>query len=306
MRIDRLLGIVIYLLNRDIVNANTLAEKFEVSSRTIQRDIEALCLAGIPIVSLHGTNGGYGIMDGFKLDKQMVTAEDYQFIKTALAGLCTAYSNKKLDETFEKIMSSSKFSLENSSNIKFDLSISREGTDMDDHLKIIEQAINDKHILKYEYTNAYGDRTRRKVEPIGMVYRWYAWYMLAYCLEKDDYRLFKVLRMRNLEDSENIFSRKHDDFETLLKKQEQLNSYNYIKVKIQGKQEVRVSVEEYFPNGNIIDLESGDFLLEFTVPEYEKGWKGLLFTYGNAIKIIEPDDLKREFVTKAQEIIDSY
>lgn len=306
MRIDRLLGIVIYLLNRDIVNANTLAEKFEVSSRTIQRDIEALCLAGIPIVSLHGTNGGYGIMDGFKLDKQITTAEDYQFIKTALAGLCTAYSNKKLDETFEKILNSSKIDQGNGSNIKFDLSVSREGNNIDEHLKVIEKAINDQHILQYDYTNSYGNRTIRMVEPIGVVYKWYAWYMLAYCSDKKDYRLFKMARIRNLEDTGKVFSMKHDDFETLLKKQQQQDTYNYMEVKIQGKKEVRVSVEEYFPNGHITDLENGDFLLEFTTPENEKGWKGLLFTYGNKIKIIEPEGLKREFLSKAKEIIDIY
>ena len=71
MKIDRLLGITTYLLNRDIVNANTLAKKFEVSSRTIQRDIETLNLAGIPISSIQGTNGGYGIVDSFKFEKQI-------------------------------------------------------------------------------------------------------------------------------------------------------------------------------------------------------------------------------------------
>lgn len=306
MRIDRLLGIVIYLLNRDIVNGNTLAERFEVSSRTIQRDIEALSLAGIPIVSLQGTNGGYGIIDNFKLDKQITTPEDYQFIKTALAGLCSAYDNKGLEETFEKILSSSQIKIGQDSKIKFDLSVSREGNNIDEHLKVIENAIEQEYIIKYEYTNAYGDKTTRTTEPIGVVYKWYAWYMLAYCLDKKDYRLFKVARMRNLIKVDESFSKKHDNFEKLLSEQERQDTYKYMAVKILAKKEVRLSIEEYFPNAKITETENEDFLLEFTAPENEIGWKGLLLTYGNNIKITEPEKLKSEFISKAKEIINIY
>lgn len=104
MKIDRLLGIVIYLLNRDVVSARTLAEKFEVSQRTIQRDIDALNLAGIPVVSFKGTNGGYGIAEGFRIDRQIASNEDYLHIITALKGLCSGYDSKKLNATLEKLM----------------------------------------------------------------------------------------------------------------------------------------------------------------------------------------------------------
>lgn len=306
MRIDRLLGIVIYLLNRDIVNGNALAERFEVSSRTIQRDIEALCLAGIPIVSLQGTNGGYGIIDGFKLDKQITTPEDYQFIKTALEGLCSAYDNKKLEDILEKIRSSSQIEKEQDATIKFDFSVSREGNNIDEYMKTIENAIEEKSCIKYDYTNSYGDKMLRTAEPIGVVYKWYAWYMLAFCSDKKDYRLFKVARMRNLDKSGEAYSKKHDNFEMLLREQEQQDTYNYMDVKIEGKKDVRLSAEEYFPNGKITALENEDFIMEFRAPENEIGWKGLLLTFGNKIKIIAPERLKTEFIAKAKEIIDIY
>ncbi|MNM70694.1 HTH domain protein [compost metagenome] len=135
-----------------------LTENFEVSSRTIQRDIETLNFAGIPITSLQGKDGGYGIINGFKLEKQIASTEDHQFIITALTGMNSAYNNKKLEGTLEKLRS----------------------------------------IFKR-------DKTSRAAETIGVIYKWYAWYMLGYCCNKKDYRMFKVVQMRNLRTKKSLF-----------------------------------------------------------------------------------------------------
>ena len=96
MKIDRLLGITIYLLNHDIVNTKVLADRFEVSVRTIIRDAETLSLAGIPITTMYGTNGGYKILDSFKMNNQLVDGEDCSYILTALQGLNSGYKNKRI------------------------------------------------------------------------------------------------------------------------------------------------------------------------------------------------------------------
>lgn len=306
MKIERLLGIIVYLLNRDIVNANALAEKFEVSTRTIQRDIETLNLAGIPITSIQGINGGYGIIDGFKLDKQITSKEDYQFIIAALIGMNSAYNSKKLETTLEKLLSASRQGKSISPKVKLDFSVSREGSNIDEYLKIIENAIDKEKIIEFEYTNSYGDKTLRSSEPVGVIYKWYAWYMLGYCCDKKDYRLFKVVRMRDLKKLEESFSVKHENIDNLLTKQENQDNRKYMNVKILCKEEIRVSVEEYFPNARITVKEDGNFILQFYALDNEIGWKGLLFTYGNKIKIIEPEELKAEFMSKAREIIDSH
>lgn len=306
MKIDRLLAIVIYLLNRDIVNANTLAEKFEVSPRTIQRDIETLNLSGIPITSIQGANGGYGILDGFKLEKQITNTEDYFYIITALMGMSSAYNNKKLETTLEKLLSLSKEGIAVSPKIKLDFSASREGSFIDEHIKIIENAIDEEHVIELEYSNSYGGKTLRSVEPVGVIYKWYAWYMLGYCLNKKDYRLFKIARMRNLKTLEESFSKKHEPLDKLLIEHEKQDNSKYMNVKVLCNGKILISIQEYFPNGSITVLEDGDFILQFTVPENEIGWKGILLTYGNKVKIIEPEKLKVEFISKAKEIIDNY
>lgn len=306
MKIERLLGIVIYLLNRDIVNANTLAKRFEVSTRTIQRDIETLNLAGIPIISMQGTDGGYGIIDDFKLEKQIASKEDYQFIIAALIGMNSAYNSKKLEITLEKLLSVSRQGKSISPKVKLDFSVSREGSNIDEYLKIIENAIDKQRIITFEYTNSYGDKTSRSAEPVGVIYKWYAWYMLGYCCDKKDYRLFKVVRMRNLKKLKESFSVKHENIDNLLTKQENQDNRKYMNVKILCKEEIRVSIEEYFPNARITVKEDRNFILQFYALDNEIGWKGLLFTYGNKIKIIEPEELKTEFMLKAKEIIDSH
>ncbi|NFO79408.1 YafY family transcriptional regulator [Clostridium botulinum] len=306
MKIERLLGIVVYLLNREIVNASALAEKFEVSTRTIQRDIETLNLAGIPITSMQGTNGGYGIIDSFKLDKQIANKEDYQFIIAALTGMNSAYNNRRLETTLEKLLNISKKEQCVKAKVKLDFSVSREGNNIDEYLKVIEDAVEKEKIIEFEYTNSYNDKTLREVEPIGVVYKWYAWYLLGYCCNKKDYRLFKVLRMRNLRKVDKSFSIRHESLEVLLVKQEQHDSRKYMDVKLLCKEEIHISIEEYFPNARITANENGDFILQFYVPSNEIGWKGLIFTYGNKIKIIEPEELRKEFLLKAEEIINTY
>jgi predicted DNA-binding transcriptional regulator YafY len=306
MKIERLLGIVIYLLNRDIVSGNALAEKFEVSTRTIQRDIETLNFAGIPITSIQGTNGGYGIIDSFKLEKQMANKEDYQFIITALMGMSSAYNNKKLETTLEKVLNVFRQDKDINPKVKLDFSVSREGNNIDEYLKIIEKTMEEETAIEFEYTNSYRENTLRIVEPVGVIYKWYAWYMLGYCCDKKDYRLFKIVRMRNLKKLKKLFSRKHESIDNLLAEDHKQDNQEYVQVKILCNREIRVSVEEYFPNANIEIREDGDLLLQFHVPMNEIAWKGILFTYGNKMKVIEPNELKMEIIARAKEIINNY
>jgi predicted DNA-binding transcriptional regulator YafY len=189
MKIDRLLGIVMYLLNRDIVSARVLAEKFEVSPRTIQRDIEILNLAGIPVTSLQGTSGGYGIIDSFKLDKQIMNTGDYLFIITALKGLCTAYEDRQLDSTLEKLLAITPQKQGPPERIYLDFGVLREGANTNEYLKIFEAAIRIEQVVEFEYTNAENNKTHRLVEPIAVTYKWYTWYLFGFCREKQDYRL---------------------------------------------------------------------------------------------------------------------
>ena len=105
MKIHRLISIVVYLLNHGRTSAQKLAEEFEVSSRTIMRDLESLDQAGIPIQSFYGVEGGYQIMHSFVLEKQVATSHEYDWIVTALEGMASAYASKSLKQALEKARS---------------------------------------------------------------------------------------------------------------------------------------------------------------------------------------------------------
>jgi len=186
-----------YLVNRNVVTAKELAERFEVSVRTIVRDIEALSIADIPISSSTGAAGGYEILDTFKLNKQITTVDDYLFIITALKGMCSAYDNQKINATLEKMLTSGQYKDEGQ-RVFIDFGVVREGDRIPETVREIEDAIRDQAIIEFDYTDSTGRKNRRTVEPVALQYRWYAWYLLAYCTYKNDYRFFKLNRISEL------------------------------------------------------------------------------------------------------------
>ncbi len=303
MKIDRLIAITVHLLNRQTVSASALAERFEVSKRTIQRDISVLTMAGIPIVSTHGSDGGYEIIDGFGLRKQIAGADDYQHIITALKGLATAYGNQKIRATLEKMLASSPRSEQ---RVFIDLSVAREGVGTESYLKGIETAIQSKTPLEIEYTSAQQTVSTRVVEPLALTYRWYAWYLFAYCTAKKGYRFFKLARFSTCRPLLGRFSREHGPIEELLQEQLSADTRRYLDIKLLCRREVRQQVLEYL-NGEIIaEHESGEVIYAMRLPENERMWFSLLLGFGDQVQVLEPDELRRRLRQKAEEILGIY
>ena len=305
MKIDRLLGITIYLLNHNKVSAKVLANKFEVSLRTIQRDIETLCKAGIPVVSYVGVDGGYEILDSFKMERQVAGDNDYFYIISALQGLASAYGNPKVEATLEKVKSvanRNKADLD----IVLDFSVLREGRNINGNLKILEDAIVQKCVVSFEYTNMEDVTTTKTVEPVAAVYKWYSWYLLAYSLEKKDYRLYKLVRMKELVLTNESMSIVHEPADILLKKNEQKDTRQYIDIKLFCKSEIRIKAIEYL-NGTIeSEYANGDFIMNLHLPENEQLWFGTLLSLGNLVKVIQPEELKSRLCSRCSDILNLY
>jgi predicted DNA-binding transcriptional regulator YafY len=306
MKIDRLLGIIIYLLNRDVVNTRTLAEKFEVSQRTIQRDVDALNLAGIPVMSMKGTNGGYGIVEGFSMDRQITSSEDYMHIITALKGLCSGYENIKLEATLEKMLalSSSRRDLQQKIHINF--GVLKENSNINGCIEFIEKAIETEKAMEFDYTNADNNTSHRIIEPVALTYKWYTWYLFGYCCEKKDYRLFRLSRIRNLEIMDKTFSIKHRSSDELLEEHEKQDNRSYLDIKLRCKTEMKVTAEESFPGAEITQQDNGDIIIRLKVPANERMWFGMLLSLGDKITVLEPEVLKDKLIAKANDILNLY
>lgn len=304
MKTDRLLSIVIYLLNNDTVSAAKLAERFEVSKRTIMRDIEQISLAGIPIKSLSGANGGYSIMEGFKLDGRLINAREQASIITALKGFLSAYDNKRYNEVLEKV--SSLLSKQQNQHVFFDFSVTGENNEIQSNLKILEKSIYDKKVIQFSYVNALGGKSSRLVEPIALNYRWYAWYLLGFCQTKQDYRIFKIARISELEQTRAAFKKEHGNPEILLEKAFQGDGRKFLDITLLCKAEAKVQICEYLGGTIIETLYNGNFIMRMQALTDERMWFAMLLSFGNLITVLNPEELKNRLTETAENILSLY
>lgn len=301
MKIERLYAITVYLLNHGRTSASELAKYFEVSLRTIQRDIDSLCLAGIPIISAAGAAGGYEISDRFKIDQEFATSDDYSYILTALQGLISATDNQKAKHTLEKIVHVSN---PNDNGIILDFSVLREGDQIT--LQMLQTAVIEKRTVAFKYTNNNNETRIHSVEPIAVIYRWYAWYLLAYSKTKNDYRTYKLVRMSNLEITDQPFVKKHKTADIILKNTDKTDSRQYIDVLIKCKEVSKSRVIEYL-NGTIIEeFSNGDTLMKLTVVENEHFWIGTLLSLSDNVEVIAPEEVRKRLLESAEKIISLY
>lgn len=214
MKIDRILKIIIYLTNHDNVSASYLSERFNVSIRTIERDIITISSIGIPIYSLHGKNGGYSILQNYKIKNTNIKSDEQQMIINALKSLATSYTNDTLNSLIEKYNAIT--DKEGGQKVFWDFSVSKENKQVQDMNNILEQAISTKNYVSFDYCNADGKKSKKYVEPLAIHYKWYAWYLFAYSEKREDYRTFKVARMKNLIIDDHKSNNIHGDIKKLM------------------------------------------------------------------------------------------
>ena len=304
MKTERLLSIVIYLLNNDTVSAAKLAAHFEVSKRTILRDIEQISLAGIPIKSLIGANGGYSIMEGYKIDGRLISANEQGAIVTALTSLLTAYNGSRYTEALEKIASI--LPKQQNQHVFLDFGASGENDETQTKLKAFEEAIADKKAVRISYENASGESSNRIVEPIALNYRWHAWYLLAYCQTRLDYRVFKLVRICEYETTNVPFMLEHDEPAVLLEHAFEGNERKGMDVTLLGKADIMVQIREYLKGTITETLENGDFVMHMYVLEDERMWYAMLLSFGNQVRVLAPEALKTRLTETAEKILKLY
>ena len=200
MQIERLLDITFYLLDKRSVTASELAGRFGVSKRTVYRDIDALSLSGIPIYTSKGNGGGIKVMDGFILNKSMLSEREQKEILSALRVLLTV----KTDETDHTLKKLEAF-FSRAAPDWFEVDFTRWGPDSGEAFASIKTAIFENRVLKFDYYSAYGEKTRRRVIPHKLWFKSHSWYLKGFCLEKNASRLFKLTRIRDIVVTDEVF-----------------------------------------------------------------------------------------------------
>ena len=304
MKIDRILGIIIYLFNHDKVSAKTLAEKYDVSVRTIQRDMVNIASCGITIYSDNVKNGVYSILSTYKLKNTNIKNDEQQMIIKALETLSTSYTNHTLDSIIEKY--NSIIGKEGGQRIFWDFGVTKENQQVQNVNKTLEQAITEKKYISFHYRNASGKESDLTVDPLAIHSKWYAWYLFAYRDEKEQYYTFKVARMKDVEILNKKSMTDHGDIEERMKESEQNYYKTCINIEVHFEEQESGLIQEYFPDCQIEKMMNGVCRTFIGVPAKERLWKALLLSFGDRVKVVAPEEYKKELIDTARNFLSNY
>lgn len=286
MKIDRLIGILSVLLQQGRATAPELAERFEVSRRTINRDIEALCRAGIPIATAQGVGGGIRIMDGYHVDRTLLTSRDMQMILAGLRSLDSVSGNRYYGQLMEKLQPGSSGFVSGRDSILIDLS-SWYKESLAPKIETIQTAIAEKVKLAFTYYSP-GGTSERVTEPYYLVFRWSNWYVWGFCEMREDFRLFKLNRMDQVRALADRFTGRKVPLPDL--SAERIFPGG-IRVKALFEPEVKWRLVEEFGPRCFEEQEDGRLLFrgDYTDRENLISW---LLTFGNKAELLEPEDIR--------------
>lgn len=300
MKIDRLIGILSILLQKEKVTAPYLAEKFEVSRRTISRDIEDICKAGIPIVTAQGQNGGISIMEGYRMDRTLLTSSDMRAILSGLRSLDSVSGTNRYRQLMDKLSVDGSNVLTSNSHIVIDLSSWYKST-LAPKIELIQTAIEQKLIIAFDYYGP-GGESERRMEPYLLVFQWASWYVWGYCCERRGFRMFKLNRMPKVECTDESFTPRElpefrIDNNKLYPDTIRAAAVFDSSVKWRLIEEYGIDCFQVQSDGNLL-FQGG-----FTDKEGLFGW---LFSFGSLVELKEPEELRMEFAGCIKEMMQKY
>ncbi len=297
---SRLFKILYHLIDKGRATAPELASKFEVSTRTIYRDVDALSSAGIPICAESGRKGGIYLMDNFVLDKTTLSDEEKEEIMTALQSVAAA--GNSLETTLLTKMSAL-FKSGNSANCDYDwleIDFSRWGNHPEDNSKfeLLKKAVIEHREVKIVYHSSEEVSSERVIRPIKLYFKSKEWYLKAFCLEKQDFRMFKLNRISNPELQE-------ETFEPIVYPKTPEESQVYHKVVLLFPKNMGYRVYDEFDEEQIEHKENGDLVVTTSMP-IDAWLISYLLSFGAQVELLEPKYLQKILVKQARSICDKY
>lgn len=308
MKVDRLVSIIMILLEKERIGAQELADMFEVSPRTIYRDIDTINMAGIPVRSTSGVGGGFEIMQKYKMDKKVFSTSDLSAILMGLSGLSNVIRGNELVNTLAKVKSfipadRAKDIELKANQINIDLSPWMGNRNMQPYLEIIKTALQESKLLSFEYIAHHGNKTARTVEPCQLVLKSSHWYLQGYCHKRNDFRLFRLSRMSNLQiQDESFMPRDYQkpqlDFSDIV-----TTMQTKIKIRIHKSVMDRVldycTYEDFSPDGD------EHYIVRFPFIEKEY-YYDILLSFGDKCECLEPLHIRAEMKRRIHDIATLY
>lgn len=300
MKIDRQIGILSILLQRKSATAPYLAEHFEVSRRTINRDIDDLCQAGIPIVTRQGVGGGISIMENYKIDKTLFTNTEMKDILAGLRSLDSVSGTNRYGQLMEKLSAGSSDFMVGDQTVLIDLS-SWYKDSLAPKIELIHMAVERSKEIKFLYYSPKGESIRC-IEPYYLIFRWSNWYVWGFCKLKKEFRLFKLNRMDKTRMTEQGFVKRRVSMPDL--NNEKIFP-GVIKVKALFEKACKWRLVEEFGTGCFQETEDGKLLFQadYTSKEELLTW---LFTFRDQVELLEPKEMREQMKESAAYIYRKY
>ena len=304
MKVDRLVSMIMILLEKERVGAQELAEMFEVSPRTIYRDIDSINMAGIPIRSTSGVGGGFEIMQNYKLDKKVFSTTDLSTILMGLSSVSNMIRGEELVNALAKVKSfvpaeQAKDIEVKANQLHIDLSPWMGNRNIQAYLELIQKALLKSQLLSFEYADSHGNKTSRIVEPYQLVLKGGHWYWQGYCHERKDYRLFKLTRMTNLQLLEKTFvpreyQKPQLEFNDVLTTMQ-------VEITLRVHQSVMDQVLEYCAYENFSPDGEEYYIARFPFIENDYSYN-ILLSFGNRCECLEPKHIREGMRRRVQEM----
>ncbi|WP_028609822.1 helix-turn-helix transcriptional regulator [Paenibacillus harenae] len=299
MKLDRLLAITMALLNKKRIGAAELAERFEVSLRTIYRDMEAINASGIPIASFAGLDGGYEIMEGYRLERQSLSLDDFSSIYNALRGVHAVSDDQDIAGLLDRIGALIPSEKE-AGTLNMDLQWLSTPADKE-KIRLLHGAIKECRLVAFDYMDYYGQETGRRIEPMGIYLKGYAWYVWGFCLTRLDLRVFRLSRMNQLERQQEVFARRSLVMEDSPGKWQQQETEPEVEVTIRFNVSMKTRVRDEYEPDRIIAMEDGTIKVAARFYSKEAALRRVL-GYGTQAKIIEPAELVEQMRNHLSEL----
>lgn len=308
MKVDRLVSIIMILLDKKRIGAQELADMFEVSPRTIYRDIDTINMAGIPVRGAPGVGGGFEIMQKYKIDKKVFSSTDLSALLMGLSSLSGMIRDDELVHTLAKVKSfipadRAKDIELKANQIYIDLSPWMGNRNIQPYLEIIKAALQESKLLSFEYADRYGNKTVRTAEPYQLVLKSSHWYLQGYCHKRNDFRLFKLSRTTNLHVQEEFFTPR--DYQKPQLGFNDILATMQTKIKIRIHKSVMDRVLDYCTYEHFSTDGDEHYIVSFPFIENEY-YYNILFSFGDKCECLEPLHIRTEMKRRIHDIATIY
>jgi len=298
LKINRLLEIVTILLNREMVTAKELADRFDVSTRTIYRDIDALSSAGVPVYTNKGNSGGISLLEGYTLNKALLSKSESEGLLLAIKAL-GATSYPETDAIIHKLGSIFK---SNKAHDWIEVDFEGWSSKVNEQNKFskIRDAIVSNRMISFDYVNANGSKSSRSVEPVKLIFNAYTWYLIAYCLLRNSHRMFRLSRIKNVQLTDRHFAeREIQEYDC------QIYQASLVELQLRCDERVLSRLYDTFDGEYISKNSDGSYDLTVTIPE-EEWLYGYVLSFGGYAEVIKPEHIREIIKARAKEIIKKY